>query len=46
MPPCIARAEEISIPAVEYDISGWEDIWREIQVETGGLPAAHRYRTR
>ena len=36
LPPCIARAEEISIPAVEYDISGWEDIWREIQVETGG----------
>ena len=34
--PCIARAEEISIPAVEYDISGWEDIWREIQAETGG----------
>ncbi|MEI3399490.1 MAG: hypothetical protein V8Q81_02545 [Christensenellales bacterium] len=36
LPPCIAMAEEISIPAVEYDISGWEDIWREIQVETGG----------
>ena len=36
LPPCIARAEEISIPAVEYDISGWEDIWREIQAETGG----------
>lgn len=35
LPPCIARAEEISIPAVEYDISGWEDIWREIQAETG-----------
>ena len=34
--PCMARAEEISIPAVEYDISGWEDIWREMQVETGG----------
>ena len=34
--PCMAMAEEISIPAVEYDISGWEDIWREIQVETGG----------
>ena len=27
LPPCIARAEEISIPAVEYDISGWEE-WR------------------
>ena len=36
LPPCIAMAEEISIPAVEYDISGWEDIWREIQAETGG----------
>ena len=34
--PCMAMAEEISIPAVEYDISGWEDIWREIQAETGG----------
>ena len=34
--PGMARAEEISIPAVEYDISGWEDIWREMQVETGG----------
>ena len=30
--PCMARAEEISIPVVEYDISGWENIWREIQV--------------
>ena len=27
LPPCIAMAEEISIPAVEYDISGWEE-WR------------------
>lgn len=34
--PGAARADEISIPAVEYDISGWEDIWREIQAETGG----------
>ena len=33
--PLAARAEEISVPAVEYDISGWEDIWREIQAETG-----------
>ena len=40
LPPCIARAEEISIPAVEYDISGWEDIWREIQAETGGAGGA------
>lgn len=35
--PGIAFAEEVNIPAVEYDISQWEKLWQELPMEIKGL---------
>ncbi len=35
--PGMALAEEISIPAVEYDLTGWQQIWQELPDDIKGL---------